>query len=103
MTLVIPAEGAKVLIVKFNDYQCPPCRQSYMDYKPIFAKYSARRIPASVRLVMKDFPLEAECNNNVADERCIRPAAKRRSRCVWRASTTAARRSRSGSSPTSRR
>ena len=27
--LVVPAEGAKVLIVKFNDYQCPACGQSY--------------------------------------------------------------------------
>ena len=26
----IPAEGAKVLIVKFNDYQCPACGQSYL-------------------------------------------------------------------------
>jgi hypothetical protein len=26
MNLVVPSEGAKVLIVKFNDYQCPPCR-----------------------------------------------------------------------------
>ena len=29
MPLVIPAEGAKVLVVKFNDYQCPACGQSY--------------------------------------------------------------------------
>ena len=27
--LVVPAEGAKVLVVKFNDYQCPACGQSY--------------------------------------------------------------------------
>src|SRR5262245_45019247 len=26
--LVIPTDGAKVLIVKFNDYQCPACGQS---------------------------------------------------------------------------
>src|SRR6476469_9313547 len=32
-------EGAKVLIVKFNDYQCPPCRQTYFAYEPILAKY----------------------------------------------------------------
>jgi hypothetical protein len=34
-------EGAKVLVVKFNDYQCPPCRQSFLDYKPIIEKYRA--------------------------------------------------------------
>ena len=25
----VPTDGAKVLMVKFNDYQCPPCRQTY--------------------------------------------------------------------------
>ena len=34
----LDAGSAKVLVVKFNDYQCPPCRQSYYDYKPIFAQ-----------------------------------------------------------------
>src|SRR5678816_2100002 len=35
----VPANGAQVLIVKFNDYQCPSCRQTYMEYKGILAKY----------------------------------------------------------------
>src|SRR4029077_18771936 len=39
--LIVPAEGAKVLVVKFNDFQCPACGQSYLQYKPIFAKYEA--------------------------------------------------------------
>ena len=30
LPLVVPADGAKVLIVKFNDYQCPACGQSYL-------------------------------------------------------------------------
>lgn len=59
--LIIPAEGAKVLVVKFNDYQCPPCRQSYMAYKDVFAKYDAQASGA-VRLVYKDYPLSSECN-----------------------------------------
>src|SRR6266513_1797878 len=54
--LVIPADGAKVLVVKFNDYQCPACGQSFLQYKPIFAKYEAER-PGAVRVVLKDFPL----------------------------------------------
>src|SRR6185295_7063739 len=41
--LIIPADGAKVLVVKFNDFQCPACGQSYMQYKPIFAKYAAEK------------------------------------------------------------
>jgi uncharacterized membrane protein/protein-disulfide isomerase len=61
VTLDVPAEGAKVLVVKFNDYQCPPCRQSHMDYKEIFAKYESSH-PGAVRYVLKDFPLESECN-----------------------------------------
>jgi uncharacterized membrane protein/protein-disulfide isomerase len=60
--LVVPAEGAKVLVVKFNDYQCPPCRQSFMDYKSVFAKYEASH-PGQVRFVTRDFPLESECNS----------------------------------------
>jgi uncharacterized membrane protein len=65
--LVIPAEGAKVLVVKFNDYQCPPCRQSFMDYKSVFAKYEASN-PGAVRFVTRDFPLEAECNSGGAHQ-----------------------------------
>ena len=38
--VAVPAEGAAVVIVKFNDYQCPPCRQTFMLYKSIFAKWA---------------------------------------------------------------
>ena len=70
--LIIPSEGAKVLIVKFNDYQCPACGQSYLQYKPIFAKYEAQA-PGAVRLVMKDYPLNPNCNANVGQ--MLHPAA----------------------------
>src|SRR3954463_8699633 len=33
--LFVPTDGAKVLIVNFNDFQCPACGQSYLQYKPI--------------------------------------------------------------------
>jgi uncharacterized membrane protein/protein-disulfide isomerase len=72
VSLVIPAEGAKVLVVKFNDYQCPPCRQSYMEYKSVFAKYESSQ-PGAVRLVLKDFPLDSKCNSNVTTS--LHPAA----------------------------
>ena len=42
VALAIPAEGAKVLIVKFNDFQCPPCRNSHMAYKPVLTKFAGR-------------------------------------------------------------
>ena len=67
LPIVVPAEGAKVLVVKFNDYQCPPCRQTYMEYKSIFEKYEAAQ-PGAVRLVLKDFPLESECNAGVTSD-----------------------------------
>lgn len=70
--LIIPNEGAKVLIVKFNDYQCPACGQSYFNYKPILAKYHASH-PGAVRLVMKDYPLNSACNPNVPTS--LHPAA----------------------------
>jgi uncharacterized membrane protein/protein-disulfide isomerase len=62
--LVVPAEGAKVLVVKFNDYQCPACGHSHAQYKPIFAKYEAQQ-PGAVRLVMKDYPLNRDCNDGL--------------------------------------
>lgn len=59
----VPMQGEKVQVVKFNDYQCPACGQSYRDYKPILAKYEASH-PGAVRLVTKDYPLDPECNFN---------------------------------------
>lgn len=62
--LVVPAEGARVLIVDFSDFQCPYCRQAYYALKPLIEKYNSQQ-PGSVRLVLKDYPLDAECNANV--------------------------------------
>jgi protein-disulfide isomerase len=70
--LIVPAEGAKVLVVKFNDFQCPACGQSYLQYKPIFAKYEAEH-PGAVRLVLKDYPLNRDCNDALGQT--IHPAA----------------------------
>jgi uncharacterized membrane protein/protein-disulfide isomerase len=71
MNLVVPTEGAKVLVIKFNDYQCPPCRQSFMEYKNIWSKWEKSN-PGEVKLVLKDFPLDSECNNNV--QQTLHPA-----------------------------
>lgn len=60
----VPSDGAKVLIVKFNDYQCPPCRQTYLNYKDVLARYQANH-PGQVKFVTKDYPLDPECNPNV--------------------------------------
>jgi len=62
--IVIPADGAKVLIVDFSDFQCPFCRQAFYAYKPIVDKYQAQQ-PGAVKFVLKDYPLDSECNVNV--------------------------------------
>jgi uncharacterized membrane protein/protein-disulfide isomerase len=62
-------DGAKVLVVKFNDYQCPPCKQTYYAYEPILAKYK----PSDVKYLMKHFPLDPACNPAVTN--LVHPAA----------------------------
>ena len=59
--LGVPANGARVVVVKFNDYQCPACRQAYLAYRGIRQKY-AEAFPGQVAFVSLDYPLEAECN-----------------------------------------
>lgn len=61
MTVPISTNGADVLVVKFNDYQCPSCRQAYLEYRGIIERYE-RDYGTRVRFVTMDFPLEAECN-----------------------------------------
>jgi uncharacterized membrane protein/predicted DsbA family dithiol-disulfide isomerase len=51
--------GAKVLIVKFNDYQCPSCRIAFEAYKGILAKYLKS---GDVKFILKQYPLDPKCN-----------------------------------------
>ncbi|HSC26950.1 MAG TPA: thioredoxin domain-containing protein, partial [Vicinamibacterales bacterium] len=55
--LPVPSNGAKVVIVKFSDYQCPACKATHEAYKPLLARHGG-----DVRYVLKHFPLEPECN-----------------------------------------
>ena len=59
--LPVPREGARVLVLKFNDYQCPSCARSHFLYAPIFARFESSH-PGAVRLVSIDYPLDPECN-----------------------------------------
>jgi uncharacterized membrane protein/protein-disulfide isomerase len=63
-------EGAKVLLIKFNDYQCPPCRASYFGYEPILEKYKDR--PGDFKYELKHFPLNSTCNSA---SQMVHPAA----------------------------
>ncbi len=65
MQMPVSADGAAVVIVRFSDYQCPSCAQTYKDYKPILARFNAQ-YPGAIRVVQKDFPLETECNTGLA-------------------------------------
>ena len=59
--LGLPADGARVVVAKFNDFQCPACRQAYVAYRSIQQKYEAE-YPGQVAFVNVDYPLESECN-----------------------------------------
>jgi uncharacterized membrane protein/protein-disulfide isomerase len=61
----IPAEGAKVIVVKFNDFQCGACAQSEMMYKPVLQKFAASN-PGVVKYVVKDWPWDTDCNFNAS-------------------------------------
>ena len=62
----LPASAARpdaaVIVVKFNDYQCPACANTERIYAPIFAKYASSH-PGAVAQVTLDFPLDPECND----------------------------------------
>ena len=61
--LGIPLDGAKVVVVKFNDFECPTCRQYETFYRPVLDKF-AKSHPGAVKYVVKDFPWNRDCNFN---------------------------------------
>jgi uncharacterized membrane protein/protein-disulfide isomerase len=65
--VMAPSDGAAVVILKCNDYQCPGCGQTYRDYKPVLAKW-AKQAPGKVKFTAKDYPLERECNQFVGQD-----------------------------------
>ena len=79
---------ATVVVVKFNDYQCPACAETFLGYESIFAKYASSH-PGQVRLVMMDYPLDAECNdqspNGLHESACEAAVAVRLARQVGEA------------------
>lgn len=72
--LGVPAEGAKVVIVKFNDYQCPGCGATHMWYKPILEQF-AKTNPGAVKYVVKDWPWNARCNFTLPAGQEMHPGA----------------------------
>lgn len=68
----VPSDGAKVVIVKFNDYQCPACKQAHDLYSGLIKSFQ-EKYPGQIKSITMDYPLEPECNFNVGRE--IHPAA----------------------------
>ena len=58
----VSVENASVLVIKFNDYQCPACAETFRLYESIFEKYESSH-PGAVKLVVMDYPLDPKCNN----------------------------------------
>jgi uncharacterized membrane protein/protein-disulfide isomerase len=56
----LPTGSTKVLVLKFNDYQCPSCRLAWVLYKDIIAKYETAH-PGVFLFENRDYPLETEC------------------------------------------
>jgi uncharacterized membrane protein len=57
---LLPTGDTKVRLIKFNDYQCPACRQTWQLYQGIIAKYEAQ-YPGVFVYESRDYPLELEC------------------------------------------
>ena len=68
----IPAGSAKVLVVKFIDWQCPSCKAAHQAFRPALDRM-AQSYPGAVREVIKDYPLSSRCNFRMAQD--AHPAA----------------------------
>jgi protein-disulfide isomerase len=62
VTLSVPADDAKVVLVVFGDWQCPSCKAMHQAYGPLLETFEHER-PGAVRTVYKDFPLNPACNS----------------------------------------
>ena len=62
VSVTVPGTTAPVVVLKFNDYQCPACGQTYQEYKGVLAKYATEQ-PGVLDFIVKDYPLEGECNS----------------------------------------
>jgi uncharacterized membrane protein len=59
--LGVPAGHARVVVVKFLDWQCPACKLTDEWYRPVLAHFETLA-PGDVKYVERDFPLDPSCN-----------------------------------------
>jgi len=57
---LLPKGDTKVLLLKFNDYQCPACRQTWVLYREVIANLE-KEFPGTFVYETRDLPLEPEC------------------------------------------
>lgn len=83
---ILQAKNALV-VVRFVDYQCPPCRLTFMAYGPVIDRFRTL-YPGRVKSVTIDFPLDSTCNAGATSAMhplaCEAAAAVRMARCVGR-------------------
>ena len=89
------------LIVRFSDYQCPSCAQTYLDYKPILARYTAQ-YPGAIRVVAEGLPARDRVQLEPDPRHAPGLVRGRRGGRGWPTPRGAARRWRTGSTPTTR-
>ena len=66
--LGVPAGGAAVVLVKFNDWMCPSCKMWHETLQPLLDKYETEH-PRAIKYVVKDYPLNAGCNGGLSRTR----------------------------------
>jgi uncharacterized membrane protein/protein-disulfide isomerase len=64
MPVYMGKQDAKVTIVEFINFDCYACRKSFPVMHEILKKY-----PNSVKLYLKNYPIDAMCNPNVKEKR----------------------------------
>jgi uncharacterized membrane protein/protein-disulfide isomerase len=62
--LGIPAGGAKVVVVKFNDWLCGACKGWHQQYQPALDR-AAKEAPGAVKYLVKDWIWNSRCNVHV--------------------------------------
>ncbi len=62
--LGIAPDGAKVVVVKFNDWMCPACKAYHQAYQPVLDRIEQAH-PGAVKYVLKDWPWNSSCNFTV--------------------------------------
>jgi uncharacterized membrane protein len=57
---LLPKGDTRALLLKFNDYQCPSCRQTWVLYREVIANLE-KEFPGAFVYETRDLPLEPEC------------------------------------------